>query len=91
MNCHQLDTILDDHAAGSLSAAQRSEVDDHLATCARCSDAWLGYRALAADSAGGLVVKTLACCARGPVFNPWVHKPKFSTDLYQQNPSCMSG
>jgi thiol:disulfide interchange protein DsbA len=52
MNCHQLDTILDDHAVRSLSAAQRSEVDDHLATCARCSDAWLGYRALAGDSAG---------------------------------------
>ncbi len=50
MNCHQVDTILDDHAVRSLSAAQRSEVDAHLATCARCASAWLGYRVLAGDS-----------------------------------------
>ena len=52
MNCHQMDTILDDHAVRSLSAAQRSEMDAHLATCARCSIAWLGYRVLAGDSPG---------------------------------------
>jgi thiol:disulfide interchange protein DsbA len=50
MNCHQMDTILDDHAVRALSAAQRSEVDGHLATCARCSSAWLGYRVLAGES-----------------------------------------
>jgi protein dithiol oxidoreductase (disulfide-forming) len=52
MNCHQMDTILDDHAVRSLSAAQRSETDDHLTTCARCSNAWLGHRVLAGDSPG---------------------------------------
>ena len=52
MNCHQMDTILDEHAVRSLSAAQRSEMDAHLATCARCSNACLGYRLLADDSPG---------------------------------------
>ncbi len=52
MNCHQMDTILDDHAVRSLSASQRCEVDAHLATCARCSGAWLVHRALAGDSPG---------------------------------------
>jgi protein dithiol oxidoreductase (disulfide-forming) len=52
MNCHQMDAILDDHAVRSLGAARRSEVDAHLATCARCSNAWLGHRVLAADSPG---------------------------------------
>ena len=52
MNCHQMDTMLDDHAAPSRSAAQRSEVDAHLVKCARCSSAWLGHEALAGDSPG---------------------------------------
>jgi protein dithiol oxidoreductase (disulfide-forming) len=52
MNCHQMDTILDDHALHSLSAPQRSEADAHLAMCVRCSNAWLGYRVLADDVPG---------------------------------------
>ena len=52
MNCHQMDTILDDHALRSLSAVQRSETDAHLATCVRCSSAWLGHRVLADDLPG---------------------------------------
>ena len=44
---------------------------------------------LAHRQLGGLVVKTLACCAGGPGFDPWVENPKFSKDLHQQNPSWM--
>ena len=39
---------------------------------------------------GGLVVKMLASCAGGPVFDPRVLNPKYSMDLHQQNPSWMS-
>ncbi len=52
MNCHQMDTILDDHAVRSLSAAQRADVDAHLAKCARCANAWLGHEAVAGDFPG---------------------------------------
>ena len=43
--------------------------------------------ALAGLQLGGLVVKTLSCCAVGPSFDPRVKNPKYSTDLHQQNPS----
>src|SRR6476619_2441134 len=52
MNCHQMDSIFDDHGVRSLSAAQRGEVDAHLALCARCGNAWRGYQALAGDAPG---------------------------------------
>ena len=39
---------------------------------------------------GGLVVKTLACCAGGTGFDPRVENLKFSKDLHQQNPRWMS-
>ena len=34
---------------------------------------------------GGLVVKSFACCAGGPGFDPRVGNPKFSNGLHQQN------
>ena len=39
---------------------------------------------------GILVVKKLACCAGGPVFDPRKDSPKFSRNLHQQNLSWMS-
>jgi thiol:disulfide interchange protein DsbA len=53
MNCHQMDTILDDHAVRSLSAARRSAADAHLSSCVRCSTTWLAHQLLAGDSPGG--------------------------------------
>ena len=38
---------------------------------------------------GGLVVKTLTCCAGGPGCDPWAMNPKFSKDLHKQNPRWM--
>ena len=33
---------------------------------------------------GCLLVKMLICCAGGPVFDPWLENPTFSTNVHQQ-------
>ena len=33
---------------------------------------------------GGLLVKMLASCTKGPGFDPWVENPKFSKDLHKK-------
>lgn len=49
MDCQRIDAILNEHAIGALSAAERSEADAHLERCQRCADAWLGYETLVAE------------------------------------------
>ena len=53
---------------------------------------WISHGGIKATyrQLGGLVVKTLACCAGGPGIDPRAGNPKFSRDLHQQNPSWMS-
>lgn len=46
MNCHDIDSILDNGGTEQLSAAERSRVDTHLATCERCTAAWSVHDAL---------------------------------------------
>ncbi len=46
MNCQDITTILDDHAAKELTAAQRNLVDEHLASCSNCRHAWTAQEAL---------------------------------------------
>jgi thiol:disulfide interchange protein DsbA len=50
MDCQRIDSILDEHQAAALGAAVRSEVEAHLQSCPRCSDAWLSHATLAADA-----------------------------------------
>ena len=53
MNCEDIESVLDQHRANSLPAAERSNVDTHLAGCERCSEQWLAHHALAAERASG--------------------------------------
>lgn len=50
MNCHEIESILNDHETRTLSAAQRSAVDLHLAKCERCADAWSIHETLANET-----------------------------------------
>jgi thiol:disulfide interchange protein DsbA len=40
MNCEAIDSILDDHRAALLDVPERRDVDVHLRTCDRCTEAW---------------------------------------------------
>ncbi len=53
MECQRINAILDEHAAGSLRAAERAEVAAHLDRCPRCADAWLAHETLASDVPDG--------------------------------------
>lgn len=46
MNCQDITTILDDHAAKELTAAQRHRLDEHLVSCPSCQHAWTAQEAL---------------------------------------------
>ena len=50
MKCKDIDTLLDTHGIGSLSAAGKADVASHLEECRRCADAWLGHEALAGET-----------------------------------------
>jgi thiol:disulfide interchange protein DsbA len=49
MDCQRIDAILDEHGTGTLSAAQRTEIDAHIESCQRCADARSSHELLAAD------------------------------------------
>jgi len=49
MDCRRIDEILNEHAAGTLNAAERTGFDAHIESCRRCADAWLSHELLAAD------------------------------------------
>lgn len=49
MDCQRIDTILDEHRTGALSATERSQIDAHLETCQRCADVWLSHEVLSAE------------------------------------------
>jgi thiol:disulfide interchange protein DsbA len=53
MNCEDIDSILDRHRIATLTAAERSNVDAHLAGCERCADQWSADQALASESFSG--------------------------------------
>jgi thiol:disulfide interchange protein DsbA len=71
MDCTRIDSILDGHGAGALSAPERSALGAHLDACRRCADAWLGHERLAADAPDaprpGLYREILAAVAAAPV------------------------
>jgi hypothetical protein len=46
MRCEDIEDLLDEHAEAALTFAQKQDVDAHLATCEKCSTAWLAARAL---------------------------------------------
>jgi thiol:disulfide interchange protein DsbA len=49
MNCDAIDSILDDHRAPRLSAAERQDLAAHLASCVRCAGASSAHDALAGE------------------------------------------
>ena len=49
MHCQNVSTILDNRAQLKLTAAERCELDAHLATCADCERAWHAQEALLAQ------------------------------------------
>jgi thiol:disulfide interchange protein DsbA len=53
MNCEDIGSVLDQHRTNSLTAAERSNVDTHLAGCERCAGQWLAHHALASERASG--------------------------------------
>lgn len=55
MDCRETELIIDEYAAGELSAEQTQDVATHLATCARCRETEAQYRAMlraCAETAG---------------------------------------
>ena len=52
MNCDTIDSILDDHRAARLGAAERRLVAAHLRECARCTEASAVHDALAGELIG---------------------------------------
>lgn len=50
MDCQRIDAILDQHAIGALSTAERAKVDAHLGQCRRCADAWFSHELLGIDA-----------------------------------------
>jgi len=48
MNCADVNTIMDEHRDGRLTAAERTAVDTHLSCCADCAPAWLAHTELLA-------------------------------------------
>lgn len=69
MNCQRIDTVLDSHAIGALSAADRAEIASHLEGCRRCADAWLSHEMLQGETpeppAAGLYDRVLAATVDG--------------------------
>jgi thiol:disulfide interchange protein DsbA len=53
MNCEEIGSVLDLHRTNSLTAAERSNVDTHLAVCERCAEQWFAHHALASERASG--------------------------------------
>ena len=49
MNCERVNLLLDTKSAAELSAAERQDVDQHLASCSDCREAWEAYGELAAS------------------------------------------
>ena len=49
MNCAEVDRILASHETGGLSPTHKRAVDEHLASCLDCRDAWAAYRSLIAE------------------------------------------
>jgi thiol:disulfide interchange protein DsbA len=78
MDCRHIDSILDEHGTGALSAAERSEVDGHLARCPRCADAWLSHETLVMDEPeppeDGLFERIAAQAHSGPRDLPSRHR-----------------
>jgi len=52
MNCNTIDSMLDEHGAPRLSAAERQLVAAHLGGCARCTESWAVHDALAGEVMG---------------------------------------
>lgn len=48
MNCQSLSSVLDSHAPGELGSAQKRDVDEHLASCRTCREAWAVYAEIVA-------------------------------------------
>ncbi|HVS24992.1 MAG TPA: thiol:disulfide interchange protein DsbA/DsbL [Gammaproteobacteria bacterium] len=53
MNCADIGSVLDQHRTNSLTAAERSNADTHLAGCERCAEQWFAHHALASERASG--------------------------------------
>jgi thiol:disulfide interchange protein DsbA len=53
MNCEDIVSVLDQHRTNSLPAAERANVDAHLAGCERCSEQWFAHHALASERPSG--------------------------------------
>src|SRR5690349_7082861 len=53
MNCEDIGSVLDQHRTNSLPAAERTNVDEHLAGCERCSEQWFAHHALSSERASG--------------------------------------
>jgi len=74
MNCDTIDSILDDHRAARLSAAERQLVAAHLGECARCTEGWAVYDALAGERMGeprpGLLADVLQRVAEARAARP---------------------
>ena len=49
MNCAEADRILASQGSGALAPTHKHAVDEHLASCADCRDAWAAYGRLLAD------------------------------------------
>ena len=49
MNCETIASILDDHRAARLGAAERRDVDAHLHGCDRCAETWSTHHLLASE------------------------------------------
>lgn len=69
MKCKDIDSLLDTHAIGTLSAAGKAEIASHLEHCRRCADAWLGHEALAGETPAaprtGFYAEALAAAVAG--------------------------
>ena len=50
MNCAEVDRILDSQGLEALASNRRRAVDEHVASCRECRDAWAAYRALVAEA-----------------------------------------
>ena len=53
MNCADIGSVLDQHRTNSLTAAERSNADSHLAGCERCAEQWFAHHALASERVSG--------------------------------------
>jgi thiol:disulfide interchange protein DsbA len=64
MKCSDVDAIINEHRARTLSGAERSALDVHLEQCGRCSGAWLTNQALLGERVAAAPPDLFAITAR---------------------------